>query len=275
MQRNECKPGTEVIIRGTIKKDDGSGLCPINITIRHDGGKTGNGFCEPSALEPAQPKYDPARKFRKGDLVRITGYHGRLFGCGNVRKLGENNKIGDQVTLCEDERYECDVCIPEGVLSDKYNYLSVACVELVKPIEEIEKEDTQTCTPDEACCCDTAAEQAPVTVEMIEEAYNHLSDMVNRCQTPVLLHILIEKGDRVSGKNATCAAVTEMPGAKGTEWLAARGYLFAAGTCFSGSPEVVSQGVKLAFEKSHRNVGVNPIAAILGIAGCECEECQD
>lgn len=151
MQRNECKPGTEVIIRGTIKKDDGSGLCPINVTIRHDDGKTGNGFCEPSTLEPAQPKYDPARKYRKGDLVRITGFHGRLFGCGNVRKLGENNKIGDQVTLCEDERYECDVCIPEGVLSDKKNYLSVACVELVKPIEEIEAEhpysikDTLSC----------------------------------------------------------------------------------------------------------------------------------
>lgn len=24
MQRNECKPGTEVIIRGTIKEDDGT-----------------------------------------------------------------------------------------------------------------------------------------------------------------------------------------------------------------------------------------------------------
>lgn len=138
-----------------------------------------------------------------------------------------------------------------------------------------EEKNTQNCTPDEACCCDPAPEQAPVTVEMIEEAFERLNNMVNRCQTPVLLHMLIEKGDRVRGKNATCAAVTEMPGAKGTEWLAARGYLFAAGTCFSGSPEVVSQGVKLAFEKANRSVGVNPIAAMLGIVGCECKECQD
>ncbi len=137
-----------------------------------------------------------------------------------------------------------------------------------------EKEDTKATTPEEGCC-NTAAEQAPVTVEMIEEAFEHLKNMVNRCQTPVLLHMLIDKGERVSGKNATCTAVTEMPGAKGTEWLAARGYLFAAGTCFSGNPEVVSQGVKLAFEKAHRSVGMNPIAAMLGIAGCECEECQD
>lgn len=27
-------------------------------------------------------KYDPNRKYKKGDLVRITGYRGRLFGCG-------------------------------------------------------------------------------------------------------------------------------------------------------------------------------------------------
>lgn len=140
MQRNECKPGTKVIIRGTIKKDDGSGLCPINITIRHDGGKTGNGFCEPSALEPAQPKYDPARKYRKGDLVRITGFHGRLFGIWDARELGENNEIGTQVKLSEDE---CDggcVALPAGVLSNCRKFLSVACIELVKPIEEIEVE---------------------------------------------------------------------------------------------------------------------------------------
>lgn len=130
--------------------------------------------------------------------------------------------------------------------------------------------------PNEVCGYDPAPEQAPVTVEMIEEAFEHLKNMVNRCQTPVLLHMLIDKGERVSGKNATCAAVTEMPGAKGTEWLAARGYLFAAGTCFSGNPEVVSQGVKLAFEKAHRSTfGANPIAAMLGIAGCRCEECED
>lgn len=137
-----------------------------------------------------------------------------------------------------------------------------------------EKEDTKTTAPEEGCC-NTAAEQAPVTVEMIEEAFEHLKNMVNRCQTPVLVNMLIEKGDRVDGASATCEAVVDMSGPKGTEWLAARGYLFAAGTCFSGNPEVVSQGVKLAFEKAHRSVGMNPIAAMLGIAGCECEECQD
>lgn len=151
MQRNECKPGTEVIIRGTINGDDGSNLLPISVAIHRDDGKTGNGFCEPSSLERAQPKYDPARKYRKGDLVRITGFHRRLFGCGCERKLSEGNEIGIQVTLCEDEFIGGEISLPDGVLSDKYSYLSVACVELVKPIEEIEAEhpysikDTLSC----------------------------------------------------------------------------------------------------------------------------------
>lgn len=140
MQRNECKPGTEVIIRGTIKEDDGTTVDPILVEIHDNECPDAASYFEPSSLEPVQPKYDPARKYRKGDLVRITGFHGRLFGCGNERKLSEGNEIGTQVTLCEDERYECDVCIPEGVLSDNYNYLSAACVELVKPVEEIEAE---------------------------------------------------------------------------------------------------------------------------------------
>lgn len=125
-----------------------------------------------------------------------------------------------------------------------------------------EKESTKTSTPEEACCNTT--EQAP-TVAMIEEAYNRLEEMVNQCKTPVLLHIKIEKGERVNSRTATCKAVTERPGPNGTKWLAARGYLAASGTCFSGDPDTISQGVKFAFEHAHRRAGVNPIAAILGI----------
>lgn len=140
MQRNECKPGTEVIIQGTIKADDGTDFNPIEITIRHDDGKTEDNFFDHSVLEPAQAKYDPARKYRKGDLVRITGFHGRLFGCGGNRELSANNAIGDQVALCGDEVPGGDVSLPDGFLLNKNSYLSVACIELVKPIEEIEAE---------------------------------------------------------------------------------------------------------------------------------------
>ena len=140
MQRNECKPGTEVIIRGTIKEDDGTTKDPILVKIHDNRGSYESLFFEPSFLEPAQAKYDPARKYRKGDLVRITGFHGRLFGCGGNRELSANNAIGDQVALCGDEVPGGDVSLPDGFLLNKNSYLSVACIELVKPIEEIEAE---------------------------------------------------------------------------------------------------------------------------------------
>ena len=142
-------------------------------------------------------------------------------------------------------------------------------------MDNTEEDNTQNCTPDEACCYDPAAEQTPVTVDMIEEAYNLLEELVNQCKTPVILHIKIEKGESVNSRTSTCKAVTKMAGAKSTEWLAARGYLEASGTCFSGNPETISLGVKLAFKEAHRRAGLNPIADMLGIAGCECEECQD
>lgn len=138
-----------------------------------------------------------------------------------------------------------------------------------------EEKNTQTCTPDEACCCDPAPEQAPVTVEMIEEAFERLRIMVNQCKTPILLHMLIDKGDRVDSKNATCKSAMEISGPRSIEWYAARGYLFASGACFSGNPEAVSQGVKFIFKEAHKKTDTNPIAAMLGITGCECEECED
>ena len=142
-------------------------------------------------------------------------------------------------------------------------------------MDNTEEDNTQNCTPDEACCCDPAAEQTPVTVDMIEKVYDLLEELVNQCKTPVLLHIKIEKGNGVNSRTSTCKAVTEMIGAKSTEWLAARGYLAASGTCFSGNPETISLGVKLAFKEAHRRAGLNPIATMHGIAGCECEECED
>ena len=137
MQRNECKPGTEVIIRGTIVADDGTAVLPIKVKFKN----SSSSILDPVVLEPAQPKYDPARKYRKGDLVRITGFHGRIFGNGCGRGLSANNAIGDQVVLCENEIPGGDVSLPDRVLSNGNNYLSVACIELVKSVEEREEEE--------------------------------------------------------------------------------------------------------------------------------------
>lgn len=137
MQRNECKPGTKVIIRGTVIRNNEPGCRPICVELPKNGEAL---LFAPDEVEPAQPKYNPARKYRKGDIVRITGFHGRLFGMGDVRELGENNEIGTQVKLSEGEYSGGCVALPNGVLSNCHNLISVACIELVKPIEEIETE---------------------------------------------------------------------------------------------------------------------------------------
>lgn len=43
-------------------------------------------------------------------------------------------------------------------------------------MDNTEEDNTQNCTPDEACCCDPAAEQTPVTVDMIEKVYDLLEE---------------------------------------------------------------------------------------------------
>lgn len=129
MQRNECKPGTEVIIRGTIKGDVGAGIYPITVDVLCDNGETkGYIFFDPSQLEPAQPKYDPARKYRTGDKVRFI-HHGR-------RSYLVTPENGQECTVIENEKQE-------QVLIKCCGYTAVfhfADLELIKPVEEIEAE---------------------------------------------------------------------------------------------------------------------------------------
>ncbi|PNC17360.1 hypothetical protein CXU22_12170 [Akkermansia muciniphila] len=129
MQRNECKPGTEVIIRGTIKGDVGAGIYPITVDVLCDNGETkGYIFFDPSQLEPAQPKYDPARKFRTGDKVRFI-YHGR-------RNYIVTPEKGQECTVIENEKQE-QVLIKCCGYTAAFHF---ADLELVKPVEEIEAE---------------------------------------------------------------------------------------------------------------------------------------
>ena len=87
-----------------------------------------------------------------------------------------------------------------------------------------EKEDTKTTTPEEGCC-NTAAEQAPVTVEMIKEAYDRLEELVKQCNTPVLLCMLTEeKGGKIEHRNSTNNSVSKMTAEEGIGWNAARGF---------------------------------------------------
>lgn len=126
-----------------------------------------------------------------------------------------------------------------------------------------EKEDTKTTKPDEACCYDPAPEQAPVTVEMIQEAYDRLEELVNQCKTPVLLCMLAQNGLEVNHKITTNDSVIKAPGYKGIKWNAARGFLFASGTCLTGNPEAVFQGIKYVFEDIERRKRRDIFAGII------------
>lgn len=126
-----------------------------------------------------------------------------------------------------------------------------------------EKEDTKPTKPDEACCYDPAPEQAPVTVEMIQEAYDRLEELVNQCKTPVLLCMLAENDLGANHKITTNDSVTKAPGNKGIRWNAARGFLLASGTCLTGNPEAICQGIKYTFEFFQREKNKSMLGKIL------------
>lgn len=126
-----------------------------------------------------------------------------------------------------------------------------------------EDNQTQNGTPEEGCC-NTAAEQAPVTVEMIKEACNCLENLMRQCNTPVLLCMLIEEKDgNIEHRVSANDSVSKMAGKDGIGWTAARGFLYASRTCFSGDPESISQGIKHAFEFLERKEKRGVFAAII------------
>lgn len=129
MQRKDCKPGTKIIIRGEIVKDDGEGRIPICVK-QQDGKFT---WFSPSSLEPADPEYDPKRKFRKGDIAKLD-YRGR--------KVGARIPEGTEVEVLEDEGglYLIKVKVERHINPAGRMGVEVDHLVLVKPIEEIEAE---------------------------------------------------------------------------------------------------------------------------------------
>lgn len=127
---------------------------------------------------------------------------------------------------------------------------------------QIEKEDTKTTAPEEGCC--NPVTEPASTLEMIKEAYDRLEELVVQCNTPVLLCMLTgEKGGKIEHRNSTNNSVSKMTDKERIVWNAARGFLYASGTCFSGNPEVISQGIKHAFEFLERNEKRGVFAAII------------
>lgn len=70
MNREDCKPGTKVLIQGVIREDDNTAYLPIIVRVQNGAAGCGCavGF-SPDQLE--EVKYSPDRRFRKGDKVRL------------------------------------------------------------------------------------------------------------------------------------------------------------------------------------------------------------
>lgn len=61
-------------------------------------------------------------------------------------------------------------------------------------------------------------------------------------------------------------------------WTGICGYLFKAYDCLENNVKAIGEGVRLFLEhqqKEKMKERMNPIAAMLGFKGCECEECKD
>ncbi|PNC28555.1 hypothetical protein CXU17_11965 [Akkermansia muciniphila] len=102
---------------------------------------------------------------------------------------------------------------------------------------------------------------------MIEKAFLNLRDLVEKCESPILMHLIIRKDDNCFKHNSTNDAAMQMSGPDVIEWIAARGYMLASNRCFSGNPEDVSQGVKFALEHANRMQIKRELSGVIGVMG--------
>ena len=143
-------------------------------------------------------------------------------------------------------------------------------------MDNTEEKNTQTCTPDEACYDKSAAEQAPVTKEELQKAIDHVVDLVGRYDGRVVVATFIEGDDTTRQIFRASDAVFASEG-RSTK-IGACGYFLRANECFDGHAKTMGDGVRLFLEQQQKEkmkARMNPIAAMLGITGCECEECED
>lgn len=130
MDIKKCKVGTRVQFNGTIIH----GLNDIvSVHVRSDDGE--ERYISTDILKPATPPYDPKRMFRKGDIAELD-YKGRDQGFA----IPEGTKI----EVMEDEKLSSQkvkVKVDRSINSDGWMRVEVFYLVLIKPIEEIEKEE--------------------------------------------------------------------------------------------------------------------------------------
>lgn len=80
------------------------------------------------------------REYKEGDTIRVTGCQGRLFSSRGKRRLNDGVKLGVECVLVGSEDNDSDVRLPDGILANDAEFISVACIELVEAVEDKKKE---------------------------------------------------------------------------------------------------------------------------------------
>lgn len=130
MDIKKCKVGTRVQFNGTIIP----GMNDIvSVHVRSDDGE--EHYINTDLIKPATPHYDPKRKFRKGDIAKLD-YKGRDYDFiipeGTKIEVMENERLTSQ---------KVKVKVDRNIDSDMWVRVEVFHLVLIKPIEEIEKEE--------------------------------------------------------------------------------------------------------------------------------------
>lgn len=97
---------------------------------------------EPPTLVGPAPKYDPCRKFRKGDKVRLIKWNGRNpFDAHHGLKLNP----GEVHIVLDDEYDRNEVYIGMSAADEEQSVVHSCNLELVTPIEELEPYTVDEC----------------------------------------------------------------------------------------------------------------------------------
>ena len=120
-------------------------------------------------------------------------------------------------------------------------------------MDNTEEKNAQSCTPDEACCCDTVAS----TKEEISAALDNLVDLIKRYDGRAIfsafLEVPEERKTRHILESSSSVFQSERMNFKVYGWTSAFGYLLKAGECFEGNVKTMGEGVRLFLEQQQKN----------------------
>lgn len=135
-------------------------------------------------------------------------------------------------------------------------------------MDKTEEKNTQNCTPDKACCCDTVVS----TKEEINAALDNLIDLIKRYDGRAIFSAFLEDSEERKTRrlleSSSAAFRSEGTNTKVYVWTGAFGFFLKANECFECNVKTMGEGVRLFLEQQQKEKmkrRMNPIAAMLGI----------